>query len=225
MVEEVDADRRRVKGPFHAVVVYDVLKPSGRGVLAHGPVELFPVAAALHVIDLIIEREEIGMFFSDVVHNDRPVAPAEVEALEPDEAALIADPVNYRWNISNPREYRRYEAGGPYPCVMDFLHRRKAPLNAHGAIHILTEGLVKRVDREPHPGVPKCLYKVKVAQNQIRLGLYAEPDAAAPELLKKRPGSLVFLLLGVVGIRDRAEEELLSGVFPGVFNGRPVSVR
>ncbi len=107
VVEEVDDDRRSVKGPFHAVVVYNVREPNNSGVLTHGSVELLPVAAALPAVNLIIEGHKLGMSVPDVVHDDSLIAPAEVHVLEPNEAALIAHTVNYRGNVSNPGELKQ----------------------------------------------------------------------------------------------------------------------
>jgi len=112
MIEEIDDDRRRIKGVLHTIVIPAVIQTSPRGILPKLGVQRFPIQTAALVVDFMIQREQIRILFPDIVHDDGSEGATKVQVFQPDQVALILHPLNDRLRIRDAGENRRDETGG-----------------------------------------------------------------------------------------------------------------
>ncbi len=69
----------------------------------------FKVAAIMLVIDLIVKRYKIRIFFGDIIHDRLFEAAPKIEVFEPEQIALILYPLKDGFKVRDPGEYREYQ--------------------------------------------------------------------------------------------------------------------
>ena len=107
----------------------------------------FKVAAVMLVIDLIVKRYKIRIFFGDIIHDRLFEVAPKIEVFEPEQIALILYPLKDGFKVRNPGEYRGYETDCTDSCVIYLLHSSDTPLNARSRVHIVLEIFIQCVDR------------------------------------------------------------------------------
>ena len=99
------------------------------------------------VIDFIVKRYKIRIFFSNIIHNRLLKAAPKIEIFEPEQIALTLYPLKDRFKVRDAGEYRGYETDCTDTCVIYLLHSSDATLNARSRIHIVLEIFIQCVDR------------------------------------------------------------------------------
>lgn len=221
VIEVVDDSGRGVEGTAQGIVVAHVGQALCLGKCAELPVERLPPAAVSAPVDLVIEPVEFGMALVDPCEDARLIVTAQVEVLEPHEVADAPHAAHDGRHVGDAGEDRRDEARGADTRRMEGLHRREAPLDARGIFHLRAEPIVERVDGEAHARLRELPDEVKVAQHQVALGLDGEECTRPAQLLQKRPRAAELLLAGLVGVANRADEDLLARILLGMLDGRP----
>ena len=79
VIEMVDDDRRRVERPLHAVVVGHIVQPERGGVGFEFLVQHAPIAAVSLYINFLIQRQQVRVFFTDIIQYYRLVVAPQVE--------------------------------------------------------------------------------------------------------------------------------------------------
>ena len=106
MVEVVDQNRFTLFG----AAIRQIIDPIG--VLVLGSVggdlqfEILPITHLLAVVDCLIERILLGVFFANIRHNIRFKLSAKVQILQPNQISKRFDPFDNGRHIGNARKDR-----------------------------------------------------------------------------------------------------------------------
>jgi len=98
------------------------------------------------VIDLIVKRYKIRIFFGDIIHNCLFKTASKIEIFEPEQIALILYPLKDGFKVRDTGEYRGYETDCTDTCFIYLLHSSDAALNARSRVHIVLEIFIQCVD-------------------------------------------------------------------------------
>ena len=222
VIEIVDQNGLSLFGTAVGEVVHAVGESVCGGIGGHFVLERLPVLRPAAVVDLLVQRHQLGVFLADVGQNCRLELPAQIEILEPDEVGELPDPLDDRLRIGDAREDRRDEADGADARLVDPLHGFEPPLDAHRAVHVGTERLVERVDRPRNRHARKFAQQVQVAQHEVRLRADHDLGRRAAKLLEQVARAPELLLEGVVAVGHRADDDPLAVEAVRIADGFPV---
>ena len=222
VVEIVDNYRFALFGAAVRKVVHTVRETLFGSIGGDLTLELLPVAGFAPVVDLFVQRHQLGVFFADIVHDCTLELAAQIQVFEPDEIGKLPNPLDYGLGVGDARKDRRDEADGADARIVDLPHGFETAFDADGAVHIGPEGLVECIDRPRHGHVRKLPQQIQVAQNQV--GLCADHDfgIGSAKLLEQLSRTLELLLEWVVSVGDGADYDTLAIVPVRVADGFPV---
>lgn len=222
MIEIIDDHGRFVKGSLHAVIIAHIGQSDLSGKRLQFLIEKHPISFIATPVDLVVKRNKVRMFLRYIIQNHVLVAAAQIEILQPDQITLILHAVDDCLDVCDPGEDRRDKAGGADTDFVELLHCNQPALDIDRLVHIILEALIKRVDTETHARIGISLYQVDIPQNQIGLCLDAQLYAASLQFFEQSARSAIGLLLRVIRIGNRAEEQFLALVLLRTFDRLPV---
>lgn len=101
---------------FDGIVVPHIEQSFFLAELPHLFVQFGPVTAVFFVVDGVVQRHQIRMFFRDVVQNNLLVAATEVQVFQPDQIALVLSTPDDGWQVGDAGEDGGDKAGGAHPA-------------------------------------------------------------------------------------------------------------
>ena len=69
MIKIVYDNRRRVKWPLHAVIIGHIVQANFSGIASQLLIQQFPIGGVSFLINLLIQRQELWIFFLDVAED------------------------------------------------------------------------------------------------------------------------------------------------------------
>ena len=190
--------------------------------MLHLGLKSLPIVTLPFVVDFIVQRNELRVFFGDIAHDITLELAPEIEVFQPDEVGLVLGPLDDGRNIRDAGEDRGDEAHRADALVMEPLHGGQTPFNAGSIVHVVLELLVQGVDRPGNRCLRKCFQEVDIPQDQVRLGGDHDLCRCPPELFQQHPGALVSSLVLVVAVGDGADDDALPVIFVRIGDARPV---
>ena len=179
------------------------------------------IAAVFFIVNGIIEREKIWIFFFNIFHNVFFKSAPEIEIFQPYKVTLVSDFFENCFKISDTGKYRRNETDGSYSCIIYLLHCRQPTLYTDCMIHIRPKLFIQRIYRPGYGDLFHRFQKLQVPDNQIRFCTDKNLRATSFQLFQNPACVSEVFFLWVISIGNLANDYSLASVFPWIFDLRP----
>ena len=122
MEKVIDDYRRLGEIPPHRVIIADIRQGIFGCVVPHKFVQFVPVRFIPERVYFVIQSVQLRVLVANPAKYTFFVVPSEIQILQSHQIADFFCTVKYWRNVSNAREYRRYEARSSAFSVVKSLH-------------------------------------------------------------------------------------------------------